>query len=176
MDIAQKPPGFLQVFVLPFIRGKAVAKEVFTHSTTPWLGWISEALRGDLAAVTQAFSALCRNRADDFILQCSQSCIFLEQEINTKMESSVPLTWQQLSDNQTRHLLKSKERKKKASASKGFGSRPRRTSSNFWGLLGYWKIMYVQCFSVHMLLWLFHGYHVLWCWRLHKDRQKRSVN
>lgn len=163
----------LQVFVLPFIRRKAVAKEISTHSSMPWLGWISEALRGDLAAVTQVFSALCRNRANDFILQCFQSCIFLEQEANSKMY--LPLTWQWLSDDQTRHLLKSKG-EKKASASKGFGSRPRRTSSNFWGLLGYWKIMYVQCFSVHMLLWFFHGYHVLWCWRLHKDRQKRSVN
>lgn len=175
MDTAQKIPLFLQVFVLPFIRGKAVAKQVSTHSSMLQLGWISGALREDLTAVTQAFSALCRNRAYYFILHCFQSWTFLEQEINTKMESSLPLTWQWLSDDQTQHLLKSKG-KKNPSASKDFGSRPRRTSSNFWGLLGYWKIMYVQCFSVHMLLWLFHGYHVLWCWRVHKDRQKRSVN
>lgn len=87
----------LQLFVLltaSLVRGRAVAKEISTRSSIPWVGWISEALRGDLSAITLAFSALCRNRANDFILQCFWPCIFLEQEINTKMESSLPLTWQ----------------------------------------------------------------------------------
>lgn len=71
-----------------------LGRAVHSHSSITWSRQAHEALRGNLAAVTRAFSTPGTNRASDFILQCFWSCIFLEQEINTKMESSLPLTWQ----------------------------------------------------------------------------------
>lgn len=38
VDTVQKIPVLLQVFVLPFIRGKAVAKEISTNSSMAQLG------------------------------------------------------------------------------------------------------------------------------------------
>lgn len=128
----------IRLFVLLTV-SLLLGRAVHSHSSITWSRQAHEALRGNLAAVIQAFSTLGTNRASDFILQCFWSCIFHEQEINTKMESSLPLTWQWLSKGQTRHPLKSKGKKKFPSTSKGFGSRPRRTSSHFWRLLGYWK-------------------------------------
>lgn len=74
-----------------------------------------------------------RNRANDFILHCFQSCIFFEQEINAKKKNRKQFTINMAVIIQRPGSASTdvEEKKKFPLTCKGFGSRPSRTSSNF---------------------------------------------
>lgn len=92
--------------------GRAVAEEGAARSSSRGQDESGKP-RGEIRLPLPSLSLSCiRNRANDFIPRCFQPYIFLEQEINTKMESSLPLTWQRLSEGPARHPLKSKEKKR----------------------------------------------------------------
>lgn len=75
-----------------------------------------------------------RNRANDFILHCFQSCIFFEQEINAKKKKNrkqFTINMAVIIQRPGSASTDVEEKKKIPLTCKGFGSRPSRTSSNF---------------------------------------------